>query len=166
MRCALPRQSGLSGAREWSLQCTPVPLLLLMEQSCRKWGLSCLSPMLSFHTHFRVFCVVPSPLSLTLKVVLEATPMYQTYPHPYPHPSSPIPEQSFMSRYPYGNSLILTSNLLLFFSFLQLVISSVRLNPIPFLLFHSIKEEKKLLKFQGKYLFFSKSLLITDFSGN
>lgn len=50
LRSGLLSQSGLSGAREWALQCTPVPLLLLMEQSCRKWGPYCLSPMLSFYT--------------------------------------------------------------------------------------------------------------------
>lgn len=75
MRIALLSQSGLSGAREWDLQCTSVSLLLLMEQSCRKWELSCLFPMLSFSTHFREFSGVRFPLSLTLKAILEATSM-------------------------------------------------------------------------------------------
>lgn len=75
MRIVLLSQPGLSGAREWDLQCTSVPLLLLMEQSCRKWELSCLFPMLSFYTHSRVFSGVRFPLSLTLKAVLEATSM-------------------------------------------------------------------------------------------
>lgn len=47
-----------------------------MEQVCRKWGLSCLCPMLSFCPHFGVLCVVHFPLSVALKAVLEATCMY------------------------------------------------------------------------------------------
>lgn len=75
------------GAGEGALWCTPSSLLLLlscteqmlMEQSCRKGGFWCLSPMLSFYTYFRVLWAVQLPLSLIITAVFLSpeAPSYQ-----------------------------------------------------------------------------------------
>lgn len=108
MRNAIPSRSGLSGARERALQCTPVPLLLLLEQSCRKWGSHvCLPCCLSV----LLFCVVHFPLSLKLswKPLICTRPIHI---HLDPSQRSPLWADTLME------TALLCAGISIFFSFL------------------------------------------------
>lgn len=61
--------SGLFSALQ-SLFC---PEQMLMEQSCRNWSPSWLSPMLSFYTQIRAFWIEHLPQSLISKALLRAS---------------------------------------------------------------------------------------------